>query len=119
MNKCNCPVCGKELIRLEPFETDVCDFWCDCCNVDIVITKNNEEVNSSCRIVGKFYMKSGAIIEEELAFDCDKESAEKYINNLKNKVIKTGFREDYNFQFTFGSTMFRGKDISAVTLTVM
>lgn len=42
MKKCNCPECGKELIRLEPFEKGVYEFWCDDCNIDIVITKNNE-----------------------------------------------------------------------------
>lgn len=45
MKKCNCPECGKELIRLEPFENGVYEFWCDDCNIDIVITKNNETEN--------------------------------------------------------------------------
>ena len=42
MKKCDCPECGKELIRLEPFEDDIYDFWCDKCNIDITITKNAE-----------------------------------------------------------------------------
>lgn len=42
MKKFNCPVCGKELIRLEPFEHGIYDFWCDDCDIDISITKNNE-----------------------------------------------------------------------------
>lgn len=42
MKKNNCPVCNKELIRLEPFEKNVYEFWCDDCNIDIVITKNNK-----------------------------------------------------------------------------
>jgi transposase-like protein len=42
MKKCNCPECGKELIRLEPFVNGVYEFWCDDCNIDIVIIKNNE-----------------------------------------------------------------------------
>ena len=42
MNKCNCPNCDKELIRLEPFEIGIYDFWCDTCNIDITITKNDE-----------------------------------------------------------------------------
>lgn len=42
MKKCNCPVCNKELIRLEPFEKGVYEFWCDECNIDITVIKNNE-----------------------------------------------------------------------------
>ena len=42
MKKCNCPVCDKELIRLEPFEENVYEFWCDNCDIDIIITKNDE-----------------------------------------------------------------------------
>lgn len=38
----NCPSCGKELIRLEPYEGKTCRFWCDDCNLDIEITDNNE-----------------------------------------------------------------------------
>lgn len=42
MKKLNCPVCNKELIRLEPFTKGVFEFWCDDCNIDICIIKNNE-----------------------------------------------------------------------------
>ena len=42
MKKILCPICKKELIRLEPFEKDIYKFWCDNCDIDIVITKNNE-----------------------------------------------------------------------------
>lgn len=42
MKKLNCPVCNKELLRLEPFEEGVFEFWCDDCNIDITITKNDE-----------------------------------------------------------------------------
>lgn len=71
------------------------------------------------KVVGKFYMRSGAVIDEEVVFDKDndKEVVENFIKDMKYRV-KEGFREDYNFQFTFGYTMFRGKDISAVTFTV-
>ena len=64
-------------------------------------------------------MRSGVVIEEEIVFykDNDKEAVEKFIKDMKYKV-KEGFREDYNFQFTFGYTMFRGKDISAVTFVI-
>lgn len=40
MKKCSCPTCGKELIRLEPFENGVYEFWCDTCDIDIEITQN-------------------------------------------------------------------------------
>ena len=61
-------------------------------------------------------MRNGVVIEEEVVFDKDndKEVVEKFIEDMKHD-IKEGFREDYDFQFTFGYTMFRGKDISAVT----
>jgi predicted RNA-binding Zn-ribbon protein involved in translation (DUF1610 family) len=35
--KLNCPTCGKELIRLEPFEDGKYNFWCDTCGYDISI----------------------------------------------------------------------------------
>lgn len=72
------------------------------------------------KIIGKFYMRSGVVIEEEIVFDKDndKEVVKNFIKDIKYRV-KEGFREDYNFQFTFGYTMFRGKDISAVTFTVV
>jgi hypothetical protein len=40
VKKINCPICNKELIRLEPFEKGIYEFWCDDCDTDIVITKN-------------------------------------------------------------------------------
>lgn len=46
MNKINCPKCGKELIRLEPYEEGVYEFWCDDCNLDITVT-NNEQGNNN------------------------------------------------------------------------
>lgn len=52
--KYNCPVCGKELIRLEPFESDesyeYCEFWCDVCDVDISIGVSEKTLK---------YMKKG------------------------------------------------------------
>ena len=76
-------------------------------------------MKNDVKIIGKFYMRSGAVIEEEVVFDKDndKEIVENFIKDMKYRV-KEGFREYYDFQFTFGYTMFRGKDISAVTFTV-
>ena len=45
MKKYNCPDCGKELIRLEPFKKGIYELWCDDCDIDIVITKNNETLD--------------------------------------------------------------------------
>lgn len=42
MHKCKCPKCTKELIRLEPFEAGTYNFWCDECDIDITIVKNNK-----------------------------------------------------------------------------
>ena len=44
MKKFNCPECGKELIRLEPYVGNIYTFWCDHCNIDISITKNEEKI---------------------------------------------------------------------------
>lgn len=41
--KLTCPICRKELIRLEPFENRLYRFWCDDCDLDIEITENNLE----------------------------------------------------------------------------
>ena len=43
MKKINCPKCGKELIRLEPYDGNVYEFWCDDCNIDIIIEDNEED----------------------------------------------------------------------------
>ena len=46
MDKVNCPKCGRGLIRLEPFEDDIYEFWCDKCDLDIKITNNKTEKES-------------------------------------------------------------------------
>lgn len=42
MKKFNCTNCEKELIRLEPFVEGVYEFWCDECDIDIMIVDNNK-----------------------------------------------------------------------------
>lgn len=76
-------------------------------------------MNKGIKLIGKFYMKSGSVIEEEVVFDKENNISviDKFIKDIKHR-IREGFREDYNFQFTFGFTMFRGKDISAVQITM-
>lgn len=68
-------------------------------------------------IVGKFYLRNGNVIDEKIIFDKDnnKEDTEKTIKDIRD-MIKKGFREDYNFQFTFGFTTFRGNELVAVKL---
>jgi hypothetical protein len=64
---------------------------------------------------GKFYLKSGCIVEEKVIFDEDNEQED--INETVEEMrssIKEGFRNNTNFQFTFGMTIFRVSDISAV-----
>lgn len=39
-----CPKCKKRLIRLEPYNSDnEYEFWCDKCDIDILITDNKKE----------------------------------------------------------------------------
>ena len=68
-------------------------------------------------IVGKFYLRNGNVIEEKVVFDKDnnKEDIENFIKCIKYRV-EEGFRENYNFQFTFGFTTFRGSELAAVTI---
>ena len=42
MKKICCYGCEKELIRLEPYEKGVYEFWCDVCDIDITIKENSE-----------------------------------------------------------------------------
>ena len=39
-----CPVCHKELIRLEPFKDYVYNFWCDTCKMDITVKKAHPKI---------------------------------------------------------------------------
>lgn len=68
-------------------------------------------------IVGKFYLRNGNVIDEKIIFGKgdNKEDTEKTIKDIRD-MIKKGFREDYNFQFTFGFTTFRGDELVAVKL---
>lgn len=68
-------------------------------------------------IVGKFYLRNGNVIDEKIIFDKDdnKEDIEKTIKDVRD-MIKKGFMEDYNFQFTFGFTTFRGNELVAVKI---
>lgn len=45
MKKFNCPKCGKELVRLEPYEEGKFEYWCDKCNIDIAIENNDADTH--------------------------------------------------------------------------
>lgn len=64
-------------------------------------------------INGTFYLKSGAVIEKEIIID--NENPQKVIEDLRQK-IKIGFNNNNHFMVVVGNTIFRGDDISAVTL---
>lgn len=96
MKRFNCPVCGKELIRLEPFYKGIFNFWCDNCNIDINITNNNEA--STTYRVGfndTDETEVDAFSEEEaieLAETIAKESGEKFKFDY---IVECGPTEDY------------------------
>lgn len=68
-------------------------------------------------ILGKFYLKSGVIIEDKVVSDKvnTKEEIKDFMDNFK-EAIKIGFKEDINFQFTFGFTTIRGSELAAFTM---
>lgn len=69
-------------------------------------------------VLGKFYLKSGVVIEDKITFDKEntEEEIKEFMDNLK-KGIKTGFKENMDFQFTFGFTTIRGSELAAFTMT--
>lgn len=69
-------------------------------------------------ILGKFYLKSGVIIEDKIVFDKEntKEEIKEFMEDLK-QGIKTSFKENADFQFTFGFTTIRGSELAAFTMT--
>lgn len=64
-------------------------------------------------IVGKFYLKNGNVIEEKIILN--KEKDKKYVKSII-KYMRYVFEEDCNFQFTFGTTTFRGNELVAVKI---
>lgn len=65
-------------------------------------------------VLGKFYLKSGVIIEDKVVFG--KENTKEEIKELMDELkqdIKTGFKENIDFQFTFGFTTIRGSELAA------
>lgn len=66
-------------------------------------------MENNVNIVGKFYLKNGIVIDEEVSV------AESSIDELRD-YIKKVCRSNEDHQITFGYTTFRVKDISAVTI---
>ena len=83
----------------------------------LIVELEEKIMNKEVTIVGKFYLRNGNVIDEKIIFgkDDNKEDTEKTIKDIRD-MIKKGFREDYNFQFTFGFTTFRGDELVAVKL---
>ena len=70
-------------------------------------------MNKEYSIKGTFYLKNGVVIEKEIAFKTD--NPKKVIEDLRC-TIKDGFKYNRDFHLLFGYTVFRGSDLSAVTL---
>lgn len=70
-------------------------------------------MNNEYSIKGTFYLKSGAVIEKEIIIETD--NPKKVIEDLRQK-IKIGFNNNNHFMIVFGHIIFRGDDLSAVTL---
>jgi len=81
LRRYNCPICGKELIRLEPFDEGEYRFWCDSCNLDIIIEDNN--------VKNKDDDSSENCISEEALFD----TIDSMISNCKDTRKKSGMKE--------------------------
>lgn len=90
MKKFNCPVCGKELIRLEPFHKGIFNFWCDNCDIDIAITKN-DEVEKEKLIVYRVGFNGDDVTEVDAT--CEDEAIE--LAKMVARESGVGFELDY------------------------
>lgn len=64
---------------------------------------------------GKFYLKSGAVLEESTTFKSDEDSYDD-VNEVINEIIDTSkgaFRTGDSFVIWFGDAVIRGDDLSA------
>ena len=77
-------------------------------------------MKNDVKLLAKVYIRNGIVIEEEVVFD--KNNNREIVDNYIDEVgynIKNNFQKDCNFCLTFGNTIFRGEDISAITLTTV
>lgn len=78
--KVNCPFCSKELIRLEPYEESKYRYWCDVCNADINIEKNEEAKDKVIIIkAGEKYKHFKGFICDIIAVATHTETKEKFV----------------------------------------
>lgn len=95
---------------------------CDGCPFEQVCAEEMKKnaMKKDIRFVGKFYLKSGAVVESEVIIDKDndEEIVLEFISDTK-KMIKEVITENIEAQITFGETILRATDISAVTFTVI
>lgn len=70
-------------------------------------------------VLGKFYLKNGVTIKDKIVFSKEntKEEVKDFIDSMKEN-IKTAFKENEDFQFTFGFTIIRGSELVAFTMLV-
>lgn len=81
--------------------------------------ENKNIENKGITLLGKFYLRNKFIIKEEVTFSENtlKEEIEEFVNNFK-KSLKYGFKENVDFEFTFGQTTFRGSELIAFSIVV-
>lgn len=66
------------------------------------------------QVKGMFYLTGGSVVEEIISMnDTSEQSAHDALEKLK-EGIQGKFRNNEDFQFSFGNAIFRGADISAI-----
>lgn len=88
MKMCNCPLCWKQLIRLEPYEDGVYKFWCDDCNAEIIGTPKVSPVKVICYGQEKIWDSRSEAIKyyaEAMAM-CEGSERERY-SNIYSQLI--------------------------------
>ena len=80
---------------------------------------SNEELNKKkYYIKGKFYLKSGVVIEDRKIEPLHKEKAEELLIKMREKTEEY-FSKDECFYYALGKTIVRGSDLAAVELEII
>lgn len=74
-------------------------------------------------ILGKFYLKNGIVIEDKVVYEKGHEGEDirKGAENLVKAIrdgIELAFKENIEFNFSFGSIIFRGSEIVACDIKI-
>lgn len=73
-------------------------------------------------IFGKIYLRNGVVVEEKIVLEddeyCNKDEVVDYYANIQDGIEKI-FKTNEMFTFTFGKTVFRGSDISAIRFEIV